>query len=559
MKSANKLRSGNQLVLFLTIVHIITLMLVLPSAAFSSSVSLSWEPSNDSDLTGYKVYYQANSSVFPFKGTGATEGSAPIDVGNVTNTIINGLDPGGSYYFAVTVYNSNGLESVYSNVVEVANAYTLVYSAGTNGSVSGSTPQTVNSGASGSMVTAVANPGYHFASWSDGVTTAARTDVNVTSNISVTASFSSSSYTLAYSAGANGTLSGSTSQAVSSGMSGSLVTAIANPGYHFVSWSDGATSAARSDRNVTSNISVTANFAINSYTLAYSAGVNGTISGFTAQTVNSGLSGTQVTAVANPGYHFVSWSDGITSAARTDANVSSNISTTASFVNNSYTLSYSADANGTISGSTAQTVNLGLSGTQVTAVANPGYRFVSWSDGIMSAARTDANVTSNVSVKASFAVNSYTVNYSAGANGTISGSASQVVNYGASGTQVTAVANYGYRFVSWSDGVTTATRTEANVTSNISVTSLMVDNALPVIKSISLVRGSSTVTIKASATDNVGVVKMQLYVDNTLQLESPNGSLSCLWTVTYRGAHTITVKAYDAAGNVRSQSLSFYK
>jgi hypothetical protein len=67
------------------------------------------------------------------------------------------------------------------------------------------------------------------------------------------------------------------------------------------------------------------------YTLAYSAGSGGTISGSAAQAVASGASGTAVTAAAASGYHFVSWSDGVTSAARTDANVTANLSVTASF------------------------------------------------------------------------------------------------------------------------------------------------------------------------------------------------------------------------------------
>jgi len=44
-------------------------------------------------------------------------------------------------------------------------------------------------GGNGSQVTAVPNAGYHFVSWSDGVLTAARTDMNVTADLSVTASF----------------------------------------------------------------------------------------------------------------------------------------------------------------------------------------------------------------------------------------------------------------------------------------------------------------------------------------------------------------------------------
>ena len=61
---------------------------------------------------------------------------------------------------------------------------------------------------------------------------------------------------------------------------------------------------------MTADISVTANFAINTYTLTYTAGANGTITGTSPQTVNHGASGTPVTAVPDAGYHFVSWSDG---------------------------------------------------------------------------------------------------------------------------------------------------------------------------------------------------------------------------------------------------------
>ena len=53
------------------------------------------------------------------------------------------------------------------------------------------------------------------------------------------------------------------------------------------------------------NMSVTANFAINTYTLTYTAGANGTITGTSPQTVNHGGSGTAVTAVPDTGYHFV--------------------------------------------------------------------------------------------------------------------------------------------------------------------------------------------------------------------------------------------------------------
>ena len=71
------------------------------------------------------------------------------------------------------------------------------------------------------------------------------------------------SYTLAYAAGANGSLTGTTSQTVASGASGTAVTAVANSGFHFVNWSDSSTANPRTDTNVLANINVTANFAAN--------------------------------------------------------------------------------------------------------------------------------------------------------------------------------------------------------------------------------------------------------------------------------------------------------
>ena len=68
----------------------------------------------------------------------------------------------------------------------------------------------------------------------------------------------------------------------------------------------------------------------------------------------------------------------------------------------SYTLTYSAAANGTIEGITPQTVAPGGSGTAVTAMPNSGYRFVKWSDNSTSNPRTDSNVVANITVTASF-------------------------------------------------------------------------------------------------------------------------------------------------------------
>ena len=71
--------------------------------------------------------------------------------------------------------------------------YTLTYTAGAHGSISGVSPQTVARGGNGTSVQAVPAAGYHFVKWDDGSTANPRTDTNVTKNITVAAQFASDS------------------------------------------------------------------------------------------------------------------------------------------------------------------------------------------------------------------------------------------------------------------------------------------------------------------------------------------------------------------------------
>lgn len=70
------------------------------------------------------------------------------------------------------------------------------------------------------------------------------------------------------------------------------------------------------------------------YTLTYTAGSGGTISGEAVQVVNPGGAGTSVTAVANAGYHFVRWSDGVIHATRQDSNINNDFYCQATFASN---------------------------------------------------------------------------------------------------------------------------------------------------------------------------------------------------------------------------------
>jgi hypothetical protein len=165
-----------------------------------------------------------------------------------------------------------------------------------------------------------------------GITTSLDSNYSNLNPADITVTNNDNDYTLTYTAGANGYISGTTSQIVESGASGSAVTPTGNNGYHFVNWSDASTSTPRTDTGVVADVSVTANFAINTYTLTYTAGSNGSITGSTSQSVNHGSNGTAVTPVASSTYHFLNWSDGSTANPRTDTNIIANLSVTANFV-----------------------------------------------------------------------------------------------------------------------------------------------------------------------------------------------------------------------------------
>lgn len=118
MKTQNERNNGTTgaMRLITCALAVLAILVGVHGESLAVTVSLQWGASTGA--TGYKVYYQADAATQPFGGTGATQGSAPIDVSNQTSATVSGLDPAHAYYFAVTAYNASG-ESTYSNVVSV--------------------------------------------------------------------------------------------------------------------------------------------------------------------------------------------------------------------------------------------------------------------------------------------------------------------------------------------------------------------------------------------------------------------------------------------------------
>ena len=111
---------------------------------------------------------------------------------NIDGTVQSFGHLGNSYTF-YAVDRNHAIRITF--VKNVGVSYTLTYTAGQNGTISGTSPQTVAKGGSGTPVTAIGNTGYDFNQWSDGSIQNPRTDTNVQGNITVAALFAPSAGT----------------------------------------------------------------------------------------------------------------------------------------------------------------------------------------------------------------------------------------------------------------------------------------------------------------------------------------------------------------------------
>ena len=201
------------------------------------------------------------------------------------------------------------------------------------------------------------------------------------------------------------------------------------------------------------------------------------ISGNNPYTVNPNTS-VSIEATASTGYHFVNWDDNVTTNPRS-ITVTSNVTRTANFAINTYTLqlnkninnagTVTATATSGISGNNPYTVNHNTS-VSIQATASTGYRFVNWDDNVATNPRS-ITVTSNVTRTANF-VREYTITLSTNNNyGTVSITGTGVVDKGngqyavpeGNTITITATPNTGSHFVNW-DGNQTLTNPTRQIT-----------------------------------------------------------------------------------------------
>ncbi|MGX8712919.1 MAG: InlB B-repeat-containing protein, partial [bacterium] len=306
-------------------------------------------------------------------------------------------------------------------------------------------------------LTATAEYGYTFAGWYDADTNLmSELDTLVISPVSdtaLTAMFTVNEYavnglvldTLA------GYVTGSDSVAY---LDTVVLRAYAKTGYHFEYWQDttGLQLGAADTLQiiVEGDTTVYAVFDTNSYQLTV----------VSADTVMGSVDSSQtamhfvnydITATPAEGYHFVMWTDSVTSNPRT-VTLTSDSSFTAVFDTNVYHLMVvSADS---VMGSVAgDTLAKHFVNYDIVATPNYGYHFVQWSDSVVTDTNT-VTVTGDTTFTAYFDYNQYSVTGEAADTlmGSVAGS--DTVNYLDTVTLV-ATANLGYHFVKWVDAIDT--------------------------------------------------------------------------------------------------------
>lgn len=393
--------------------------------------------------SGIRIDGGTCGSAIPLNSGASCTLTLALQAGNTATTL-----SGGVYERALP-----SLDGVYSPIgpIKVMAPLIVTPSAGANGSINPSTPQSVTYDAS-IVLSATPNSGYGINEWRDngelvqtGGSTYTLTHVAANHTVAVTFSAMTTPYTLT--ASSSDVTRGSvtpTTVPVSSGANATF-TALANSGYGVSAWfvdsipapiQIGGTTFTFS--NVISNHSLRVTFAPQWTVTASSADASkGSVSPTSAQVVQ-GRSAT-FTAAPNSGFGVAAWFvDGSAIPAQTGGttfilnNVTRNRSVTVAFATTYTVTASSTDASkGQVSPANTQ-VTSGQS-VALTAVANSGYAVGQWVDNGQVVAAGNTYVVSNVTaahtVSVSF-VDAYTVTASStdASKGSVSPMTSQVTS-----------------------------------------------------------------------------------------------------------------------------------
>lgn len=161
-----------------------------------------------------------------------------------------------------------------------------------------------------------------------------------------------------------------------------------------------------------------------------------------------------------------------------------------------------------IQGELIQIVERGSYATSVTIRVNEGYRFIRWSDGETDIIRNDTNIQDDLKITA-IVEKIYHLKYQLNINdaGKIIGDKEQALTKLDSSSLIELKVNGNYRFIGWSDGVTSLKRVNDKITKNTQITAIFeyLKYDLPVL----------TINTKKPIVSKEEYVSMDLSISNT--------------------------------------------
>jgi hypothetical protein len=550
-------------------------------------ITITAQDSYGNTLTSYTGSNTLSDSTGTISPISTTAFQAGVWSGQVTLT-----SPGSAVTISTSGLSHTGISNPF-----VVNQYTITASAGLGGSITPSGSVGVNYGSSQSF-TIMANTGYHITDvivdgTTDLGTANSYTFDNIVDDHSIVASFAINTYSITASSDDNGQVSPSGSVVVNYGGSQSF-TFTPNTGYQIADVLVNGTSVFSSVvdgqytiSDVTGDTTISASFAINTYTITASAGAGGYISPTGSVSVNYGGS-QSFTFTPNTGYQIAdvlvngtSVFSSVVDGQYTISDVTGDTTISASFAINTYTIMVNAGANGQITPGTSS-VNYGDTPTYIITPVT-GYHIASITvngQTVSINAPKGQNyqfspVTSDGSITATFAIDTFAIITSAGSNGAISPSGTISVNYGNDQTFIITPVN-GYHIANVIvDGSSIGT-----VTSYM-FTSVIADHTISATFTVDTTTGStstttSTTTMSSSTTSTTpftfkitvisahGSPTLSTYVNAGASFEAtvttPDGNTTQRWICTgysIDGGKAITGTSYTFTNVQAAHTITF--
>ena len=293
----------------------------------------------------------------------------------------------------------------------------------------------------GDSATAPSDPtrtGYTFTGWNPSDFS------NITGDLTVTAQYTINTYTVTFKDYDGKTLK---TQTVNYGSDATAPSDPSREGYTFNGWD-------KSFSNITGDLTITAQYTINTYTVIFVDHDGKTLK---TQTVNYGSSAIPPSNPSREGYTFTRWDTDFSS-------VKSNLTITAIYTINTYTVTFVDHDGKTLK---TQTVTHGSPATAPSNPSREGYTFTGWNPSDFS------NVKSNLTITAQYTINTYTVIFK-DYDGTIL-KEEQIVEYGSNAIPPNNPSREGYTFTGWD-------KVFSNVTSNLVITATYVENTASINK-----------------------------------------------------------------------------